>query len=517
MKNCPSCQTPNLDNAQFCQNCGISFPANRICPRCNGNLSGTARFCPTCGFAVPPAAKAGSPLPGSSITGQLPLNTVLGERYLILGKLGHGGMGAVYQATDAHLSNKMVALKEMSDAAMVDPVERQQALDAFRREAHLLSSLAHPCLPRVTDFFSQGNKQYLAMDFVEGCTLSDLLSNRLTPFPEAQVLQWADQLCDVLQYLHSHNPPIVFRDLKPGNIMVSNDMQNVKLIDFGIARLFKPGARKDTVLLGTPGYAPPEQYGKGQSDARSDVYALGATLHHLLSLRDPADRPFKFPMLRSLNPAVSPQVEQAVMRAVEQNPALRWDSTQTLRDALHKATPIPQPAPKIVTAAPVPLSAPSLAAPVVYTKSAFSVPSVSPLQYAAHGPRLAAFLIDAMMSGSITLLAIALIQYVSTGLGFALLLLGLLWLFGYYAIPHAHSGQTPGKKFLKIKVVRRDGARLSRLRAWWRSLAFILPPLLLLIPFAGVPLGYLLYGWPLFHKQHRAFHDLLSDTCVIKA
>jgi len=108
------------------------------------------------------------------------------------------------------------------------------------------------------------------------------------------------------------------------------------------------------------------------------------------------------------------------------------------------------------------------------------------------------------------------IPHVSTGLGILLLLIGLVWLFGYYAIPHARSGQTPGKKLVKIKVVRRDGTKLGRGRAWWRSIAFIVPPIALTILFVGIPLGYLLYGWPLFHKQHRAFHDLLSDTCVIQ-
>jgi len=314
MKNCPNCQTPNLDTAQFCQSCANPFPAHRVCPSCGASLSTTARFCRTCGAAVPPSTSLGGSQPGSGMTGQLPTNTLLGGRYLILHKLGQGGMGAVYQAADNHLSDKLVALKEMSDAALVDPVEKQQALDAFRQEARLLSALAHPNLPRVTDFFSQGNKQYLAMDFVEGHTLGDLLAGRSTPFPEPQVLQWADQMCDVLSYLHSRTPPIVFRDLKPANIMVAPDQKNIKLIDFGIARLFKTGARKDTITLGTPGYAPPEQYGKSQSDARSDIYALGATLHHLLSLRDPGDQPFKFPPLRSLNPAVSSQVEAAIMR-----------------------------------------------------------------------------------------------------------------------------------------------------------------------------------------------------------
>jgi len=179
-----------------------------------------------------------------------------------------------------------------------------------------------------------------------------------------------------------------------------------------------------------------------------------------------------------------------------------------------------QPAPSVVTAMPIPASAPSVAAPVIYTQTARAVPvlPVTPaVQYADHGRRFAAFLIDAVICVSVTLGFMVLIPRVPTGLGVLLLLLGLFWLFGYYAIAHGRSGQTPGKKMLKIKVVRRNGSKIGRGRAWWRAVAFILPPALLLIPFAGVPVGYLLYGWPLFHKQHRAFHDLLSDTCVIKA
>ena len=244
MKNCPTCQTANLDTAQFCHSCATPFPALRFCPRCGASLSNSARFCQICGAPLPPSSLLGGSQVGGGMTGQLPTHTLLGGRYLILRKLGQGGMGAVYQATDNHLSDKPVALKEMSDAALVDPVEKGQALDAFRQEARLLSALSHPNLPRVTDYFSQGSRQYLAMDFVEGHTLSDLLGSCSTPFPETLVLQWADQLCDVLHYLHGRTPPVVFRDLKPANIMVAPDQKNIKLIDFGIARCSNPALVK---------------------------------------------------------------------------------------------------------------------------------------------------------------------------------------------------------------------------------------------------------------------------------
>jgi len=242
-------------------------------------------------------------------------------------------MGAVYLVTDSRLDGKKFALKEMSDTAITDPTELKQAKEAFQREAKILSELSHLVLPRVTDFFTQGNKHYLVMDYADGRPLDEILERRTRPFPVAQVVLWAKNICDALSYLHNQTPPIIYRDLKPGNIMLAPDRMNLKLIDFGIARTYKPQRSKDTIAMGTPGYSPPEQYGKGQTDQRSDVYALGATLHHLLTLRDPGDDPFRFPKVRTLNPRVSSEISQVIMKAVDQDRTKRWQSAEEMAEA----------------------------------------------------------------------------------------------------------------------------------------------------------------------------------------
>ena len=259
--------------------------------------------------------------------------TVLQSRYHIIRTLGSGGMGAVYLAQDMRLANRLVAVKEMIPDPTASPAEQAQAQQRFQQEASMLASLDHPNLPRVSDYFTQGGKHYLVMDYVDGQTLEDITNRTPGFFLESQVLHWATQLCDVLTYLHSRQPPVIFRDLKPGNIMVDRS-GTVKLIDFGIARLFKPGKTTDTVVFGTAGYAPPEQYGKEQTDARSDIYALGATLHHLFTKRDPAQTPFSFPSVRSLNPAVSPHVEAAIMKALVHDRIYRFQTALQMKQVL---------------------------------------------------------------------------------------------------------------------------------------------------------------------------------------
>ena len=297
--------------------------------------------CPTCGFGQNPAQsgyclQCRTPLPGLG-TGQLPPQSVVNGRYTILRRVGQGGMGAVYQVVDQRFPGKTWALKELADAALGSPAERAQAVAAFRQEATLLATLRHPNLPQVSDYFTDGGRHYLVMDFVEGETLERMLS-RGAPLPEPQVLDYAIQLCGVLGYLHSRAQPLIFRDLKPGNVMITPQGQ-VKLIDFGIARLFKPGQQSDTIIIGTHGYAPPEQYGRGQTDARSDIYSLGVTLHHLLTGHDPLLTPFQLPPARRVNPAVSPHVEAAILRATAHDPALRFPSAVELAQALLAPAP----------------------------------------------------------------------------------------------------------------------------------------------------------------------------------
>lgn len=327
MQICPKCQQQNRDQARFCQHCGTALAARRVCPRCNTENPPNARYCFNC------AAPLNSSSTPDLHTGAILQNTLLGGRYSVVRKLGQGGMGAVYLVSDTRLSGKLWAVKEMSDAALTDPLEKQSAVQAFKNEAALLASLEHPNLAKVVDFFADLGKHFLVMDYIEGHTLAELLQGRQQPFSEAEVLPWAEQLCQVLHYLHSQPQPIIFRDLKPGNIMLDRTGK-VRLIDFGIARLFKPGKERDTMSYGTTGYAPPEQFGKGQTDARSDIYSMGATLHHLLTLRDPADQPFRFPPVRTLNPSVSPHVDEAIMKAVEQEPEKRWQHVEDFAQAL---------------------------------------------------------------------------------------------------------------------------------------------------------------------------------------
>jgi len=277
---------------------------------------------------VPPLRK-----PGRFGTGDLlPLLTLAG-RYVIMEKIAQGGMGAVYKARDQRLQSKVVAVKEMSEAAIA-PADRECVLEAFQREAKLLAKLQHPHLVRVSDLFPEDERYYMVMEFIEGRTLEKMLAGRTEPFPEEQVLSWAEQLCDVLTFLHSQEPKIIYRDMKPANVMVLDGSDDVKLIDFGIARFYKPGKKGDTLPFGTDGYAPPEQYGKAQTDERADVYALGVMLHQLLTLYDPVTVPFQFPRVRSLNSKVSRRVDAAIAQALQSKRDERHQSIAELRDAL---------------------------------------------------------------------------------------------------------------------------------------------------------------------------------------
>lgn len=259
----------------------------------------------------------------------LTIGSLLENRYRIERVLGSGGMGAVYLASDTRLPRQW-AVKEMHDQ-FEDEDQRQQAKESFVAEATLLAQLEHPNLPRIVDFFQTEGRHFLVMDFVEGQTLEQRLVNG--PLSLREGLDIGRQIAEVLQYLHERPKPIVFRDLKPANIILV-DGKTVKLIDFGIARLLRPGASSDTRALGTPGYAAPEQYGRGQSDARTDVYALGATLHHGFSGVDPQEHPFQFAPFREKRPDVPEKLEQILLRAVTLKPDGRFQTASDFLDAL---------------------------------------------------------------------------------------------------------------------------------------------------------------------------------------
>ena len=318
-----------------------------LCPFCDGVNRPGATFCTHCGHAL--VASPSGPLNADDI-GRLEPGALLQGRYRIIRRVAQGGMGAVYEAHDEQAPGDVrLALKEMVQSS-VAPEERTQALKDFMREATLLATLQHPTLPAFHGVFSQDGKHYLVMEFVQGQTLEHVVSVATGFLPEARVLTWAAQLCDALTYLHAQDPPIIYRDMKPGNIMLVDGADRVKLIDFGIARFHREGRPSDTAAFGTAGYAPPEQYGAGQTDQRSDVYALAATLHHLLSGHDPVQNPFHWRPIRSYNPHVSRQVDQAIMRALELKPELRFPGIDEFARALG-LRPVLVPAAEPATAA----------------------------------------------------------------------------------------------------------------------------------------------------------------------
>lgn len=269
-----------------------------------------------------------------SRTGKLAPQSILIQRYLILNVAGRGGMSAIYQALDTQMNRRRVAIKEMSQENL-DDEERREAMARFEQEARLLGTLHHPNLPRIYNAFGAGGRSFLVMDYIDGKNLLQLLHEAGQPLVVDQVLHYADQLCDVLAYLHGQQPPIIFRDLKPTNVMVTREGR-VYLIDFGIARFFKEGQPQDTVVLGSPGYAPPEQHGSGQTTPRSDLYALGATLHCCLTNRDPynSTERFSFAPVRQLNPQVPEALDALIMRMLaldeKQRPANALEVKQAL-------------------------------------------------------------------------------------------------------------------------------------------------------------------------------------------
>lgn len=279
---------------------------------------------------------------------------VLKERYRVVGPIGRGGMGAVYRAEDLLLTGRVCAVKEIapSDVDVSDKTLRQLQ-EQFRREAEVLARLDHPNLPKVSDYFTHADREYLVMDFVPGHDLREIIEQARQDdefLPVAQVLTWADQLCDALTYLHQQDPPILHRDIKPSNIKLT-PAGYLKLVDFGLVKLLSSDeARTITVVQGrgTAAYTPLEQYGSDgeHTDMQSDVYALSATLYHLLTSKPPitAQERFLHPEAlippRDLNLAIPPGVEHAVLTALALHPKDRPESIQAFH-ALLKETAEP--------------------------------------------------------------------------------------------------------------------------------------------------------------------------------
>jgi serine/threonine protein kinase len=264
------------------------------------------------------------------------MNRLLKNRYEILETLGRGGMGCVYKVADRFQEGKILAAKELLSGNL-SAEKAQEALTQFQNEARILARLTHPNLPKVYDYFSLPGRHYIIMEFVKGKTLEKILDARKgRPVDERLTLSWALQICKTMYFLSVQKPrPIVFRDLKPSNIMIARDGR-VKLIDFGIARFFKEDKHEDTYVYGTPGYAAPEQYGSGQTDVRSDIFSLGATLHHCLTGRNPSENPLDFPDPRQLNPKLSRETAAIIKKAIAPDMEKRFQSAFEMKQAVQK-------------------------------------------------------------------------------------------------------------------------------------------------------------------------------------
>jgi eukaryotic-like serine/threonine-protein kinase len=364
MSKCLECGTPTVPGEAFCSNCGTKNPV-------------PAQMSPeeSVGVAAAPAAEVppelaetdesvflGPDSMGGHSTGEVGVNvkhtqkgttgghqpavkqldpgSVLNSRYEIVRRIGGGGMGAVYLAKDRNLGDAPRAVKEMVEAHL-DPALHEKAIGDFKRESLLLTSLEHPSIPTIYDYFydDQLSRFYLVMKFISGGDLASRLRNAPGGrVDERTVADWGMQTADVLHYLHSRPKPIIYRDLKPANLMIDGNTSRIMLIDFGIARWVKQ-EEKGVTAVGTMGYAPPELFG-GRVEPRSDVYSLGATMFHLLTGSDPQDNPLlifdftKNPRPRQIAPSISSEMEMILMRAVEYKPEDRFHSAGQMRDAL---------------------------------------------------------------------------------------------------------------------------------------------------------------------------------------
>ncbi len=326
MIKCPYCGVDNPAGENFCNSCGYALDSSTT-PATSTNTIDT----------ILPVAAATRDTPTASSTNTvsrlLAPNVQLQEgRYVVEKMLGQGGMGAAVLARDTRVSNKKVVIKELASDES-DPQQRQEDVRNFKREVETLAHLDHPLIPTVTDSFQEGSRYYMVQEYAAGENLEDDMERLNKPMPEHEALTYVSQVLDILAYLGQQQPPTVHRDIKPANIIVSAKDKRARLVDFGIARteVTKNTRRKQTSALGTPGYAPPEQY-QGNADARSDLYALAATLHHLLTSRDPRDYPpFNYPLVRTLNPKISPETERVLERALTLDITKRYQSAAAMK------------------------------------------------------------------------------------------------------------------------------------------------------------------------------------------
>lgn len=272
---------------------------------------------------------------------------ILRERYRIVDIIGQGGMGSIYQAQDTRLEGRVTAIKQIDTGPNDSSEDVQQTRLQFQREASTLARLDHPNLPKVSDYFTENGRDFLVMDFVPGYDLRQVIERALRRdefLTQQQILDWAGQIADALSYLHTQNPPVLHRDIKPGNIKLTPNGK-IKLVDFGLVKVLSPDENRTITIVqgrGTAYYTPLEQYGEdtGHTDARSDLYSFGATLYHLLTNRPPVEAKQRFltpgalARPHTINPAISERTERAVLWAMSMHPDDRPPDVATLREAL---------------------------------------------------------------------------------------------------------------------------------------------------------------------------------------
>jgi serine/threonine-protein kinase len=272
---------------------------------------------------------------------QLASGSVLANRYKIVKHLGGGGMGNVYLATDGHLAEAERAVKEMI-GKFPDEASRKKAIEDFQREASVLSKLEHPSIPTVFDYFAtETGRYYLVMKYIKGRDLEQELKASETGWlPEETVVEWSIQLCEVFDYIHNLEPAIIYRDMKPANVMLDSKLKRAMLVDFGIARFVSP-TQKNVTAIGTMGYAPPELFA-GKVEPRSDLYSLGATMFHLLTGEDPQANPLllfdftRFPRPMQINPKLTKGIDEIIGKCVAHKPTDRFKSAAEMKKALEK-------------------------------------------------------------------------------------------------------------------------------------------------------------------------------------
>lgn len=326
-----------------------------FCPECGSHLQPGDPFCGECGAKQDPMPNPPPPVVIEAHSGrvedrmpdskkskhppsqQLEPGTLLLDRYSIVSRVGGGGMGSVYQARDKRLADRLCAVKEMIEM-FADQSQRAKAVEDFKREAEVLAQLDHPSIPTVFDYFIEGGRYYLVMRWIGGGDLAEQMRVRGGIVDEPTVNRWAIQICDVLHYIHSQRPPIIYRDLKPANLMLDDRTERVMLVDFGIARIVRP-TEKGVTAIGTMGYAPPELFA-GKVEPRSDIYSLGATMFHMLTGSDPQDNPLlifdfsKNPRPCQINPSITPDMERILIKSVSHKPEDRQASALELMRAL---------------------------------------------------------------------------------------------------------------------------------------------------------------------------------------